>query len=75
MAAVYSSTRDIAITLQRGQPPKLLDRLRYALRTKHYSYRTEQAYVGWVRRFILFHGKRHPQEMGGTEIELPCSLN
>ena len=51
------------------QPPKLLDRLRQTLRTKHYAYRTEQAYVGWVRRFILFHDKRHPQEMGGAEIE------
>lgn len=47
----------------------MLDRLRDALRTKHYAYRTEQAYVGWVRRFILFHGKRHLQEMGGREIE------
>jgi hypothetical protein len=51
------------------EPPKLLDRLRQVLRTKHYAYRTEQAYVGWVRRFILFHDKRHPQEMGGAEIE------
>jgi hypothetical protein len=51
------------------EPPKLLDRLRQVLRTKHYAYHTEQAYVGWVRRFILFHDKRHPQEMGGAEIE------
>ncbi len=39
-----------------------------AIRTRHYSIRTEQAYVDWVRRFILFHGKRHPREMGETEV-------
>lgn len=50
-------------------PPKLLDQLRQRLRYKHMSYRTEQAYVGWVRRFILFHNKRHPQEMGKSDIE------
>jgi len=49
--------------------PKLLDRVRQVMRLKHYSYRTEQAYVDWIRRFILFHGKRHPQEMGAQEIE------
>jgi integrase len=49
--------------------PKLLDQVRDAIRTRHYSYRTEQAYVGWIRRFILFHGKRHPAEMGKPEIE------
>ena len=47
---------------------KLLDRYREALRNRHYSYRTEQTYVSWVRQFILFHGKRHPVEMGETEI-------
>ncbi len=51
-----------------AQPPRLLDRVRTALRTRHYSYRTEQAYVGWIRRFILFNGKRHPEEMGDVEI-------
>jgi len=51
------------------QSPRLLDRLRQALRTKHYAYRTEQTYVYWVRRFILHHGKRHPREMGAPEIE------
>lgn len=39
------------------------------MRLRHYSYRTEQQYVGWIRRFILFHGKRHPQELGGPEVE------
>jgi integrase len=51
-----------------GQPPKLLDRLRDAIRVRHYSLRTEEAYAAWVRRFILFHGKRHPLEMGAAEI-------
>src|SRR5437763_7795239 len=50
------------------QPPRLLDRVREAIRVRHYSIRTEQAYVDWIRRFILFHGKRHPNEMGGPEI-------
>jgi integron integrase len=49
--------------------PRLLDRVRAAIRTKHYSIRTEQAYVDWIRRFILFHHKRHPIEMGKTEME------
>jgi hypothetical protein len=44
--------------------PKLLDRVRWQLRVKHYSIRTEQAYVDWIRRFILFHHKRHPNEIG-----------
>ena len=48
--------------------PKLLDQLRLALRTRHYSIRTEDAYAGWVRRFILFHGKRHPAGMGAAEV-------
>jgi integron integrase len=50
------------------QPPRLLDRLRDALRTRHYSLRTEDAYVRWARRFILFHEKRHPNEMGAEEV-------
>jgi integron integrase len=49
--------------------PRLLDQVRDAIRTRHYSYRTEEAYVGWIRRFILFHHKRHPAEMGKPEIE------
>ncbi|MFW5816592.1 MAG: phage integrase N-terminal SAM-like domain-containing protein [Wenzhouxiangella sp.] len=48
---------------------KLLDRMRGVIRAKRYSYRTEQAYVQWAKRFILFHGKRHPREMGKHEIE------
>lgn len=48
--------------------PRLLDRVRAAIRARHYSRRTEAAYVGWVRRFVLFHGKRHPEELGEAEI-------
>ena len=48
--------------------PKLLDRVRTAIRARHYSPRTEKAYVGWIRRFILFHGRRHPAAMGNEEI-------
>jgi Phage integrase, N-terminal SAM-like domain len=48
--------------------PKLLDRVRWHLRVKHYSIRTEQAYVDWIRRYILFHRKRHPNEMSEKEI-------
>jgi len=46
----------------------LLDQVRHAIRARHYSRRTEKAYVGWVRRFVLFHGKRHPAELGGPEV-------
>jgi integron integrase len=49
-------------------PPRLLDRVRAALRTRHCSPRTEKAYVGWIRRFILFHDKRHPAAMGAAEV-------
>ena len=69
MASIYSRTQAATITETPAEPPRLLDRMRFTLRAKHYSYRTEQAYVHWVRRFILFQGKRHPQEMGGAEIE------
>src|SRR5882724_12141915 len=49
-------------------PPRLLDRVRAALRTRHCSLRTEKAYVGWIRRYIFFHGRRHPREMGENEV-------
>jgi integron integrase len=48
---------------------RLLDRVREAVRVRHLSYRTEQAYIAWIRRFILFHDKRHPSSMGGAEVE------
>jgi hypothetical protein len=48
--------------------PRLLDQVREGIRKRHYSRKTEKSYVGWIRRFILFHGKRHPAEMGEAEI-------
>ena len=49
--------------------PKLLDQVREALRLKHYSIRTEESYVNWIRRYILFHNRRHPAEMGAPEVQ------
>lgn len=49
--------------------PRLLDDVRNRIRSKHYSRRTEQSYTHWIKRFILFHGKRHPCDMGATEVE------
>ena len=48
---------------------KLLDVVRDKIRFKHYSIKTEQSYVGWIKRYIFFHNKRHPIEMGKAEIE------
>ncbi|MDZ4719030.1 MAG: integron integrase [Roseiflexaceae bacterium] len=50
-------------------PPKLLDQVRAVLRVQHYAIRTETAYVNWIRRYIIFHHKRHPNEMNTAEIE------
>jgi hypothetical protein len=50
------------------RPPRLLDRVREANRLRHGSRSTEKSYIGWIRRFILFHGKRHPAEMGAPEV-------
>ena len=52
-----------------NSPVKLLDKVRQCIRLKGYSIRTEKSYISWIKRFILFHGKRHPQEMGKPEIE------
>ena len=59
-----SSPRDSA-----QQPRRLLDQVRDRIRLKNYSIRTEKSYVSWIKRFILFHNKRHPREMGRAEIE------
>ena len=70
MTSPYDRAAPITSAVPEAAPaPKLLDRMRNHLRTRHYSIRTETAYVDWARRFILFHGKRHPQEMGGAEVE------
>ena len=51
-----------------GGQPRLLDRVRQAIRTHHYSRSTERTYCAWIRRFILFHGKRHPADLGAPEV-------
>jgi integron integrase len=55
-------------SLESTPPRRLLDRVRDAVRARHYSPRTEEAYLAWIRRFILFHGKRHPASMGAPEV-------
>lgn len=52
----------------RPDKPRLLDQVRETIRVRHYSPKTEDAYVGWIRRYILFHGKRHPSEMGADQV-------
>src|SRR5712671_5322605 len=63
--------------LDRGTPaaaataaprPRLMDRVRASIRMRHLSRRTEKAYAGWIKRFIFFHQKRHPAEMGAEEV-------
>lgn len=49
--------------------PKLLEQMRAAIRTRHYSYSTEKTYLHWAKRFIIFHDKRHPADMGAPEVE------
>lgn len=53
---------------QHAAEPRLLDQVREVIRLRHYSIRTEQAYLQWINRFILFHHKRHPRDMGATEV-------
>ena len=48
--------------------PRLMDQVREAIRLRHYSLRTERAYLGWIRRYIYFHNKKHPDSMGEPEI-------
>ena len=57
-----------AISFPPAQKPKLLDQVRQAIRARHYSPRTEETYVRWIKRLIFFHNKRHPAEMGEKEI-------
>lgn len=52
-----------------GPKPKLLDQVRRAIRSRHFSPKTEESYTGWIKRFIFFHGKRHPAEMGEAGID------
>lgn len=55
-------------SLAQVTPPRLMDQVRNAIRLKHYSLRTEQTYLHWIKRFIYFHGKRHPRDMGEPEV-------
>lgn len=71
MGATTHPTIPLSHLVERdGQPAKfrLLQQVRHAIRTRGYSARTEKAYVGWIRRFILFHSRRHPITMGDAEI-------
>jgi len=54
--------------MPRPDAPRLLERVHEAVRIRHYSRRTEKAYTSWIRRFVVFHGRRHPEEMGEAEI-------
>ena len=54
---------------QPKKPAKLLDQVREKLRVKQYAYATEKTYIFWIKRFIFFHNKKHPKDMGVTEIE------
>lgn len=73
---VEPSLRPVSVTDHREPPPDstirqdptLLEQIRRAIQTRHYSHKTEEAYVGWIRRFILFHSRRHPAEMGEKQI-------
>lgn len=60
----------INMTSNIAPTPKLLDQVRNKLRVKHYSIRTETQYVQWIKRFILFHDKKHPLDMGAADVEL-----
>ncbi len=64
-----ASTRTVRESVPPVLPkPRLLDRVREALRVRHYSRRTEEAYVAWIRRYVFFHGKRHPAELSGPDV-------
>jgi len=62
------TVRIVAINSPAPQKPKLLDQVRQAIRARHYSPRTEEPYVHWIKRYIFFHNKRHPTEMAEKEI-------
>lgn len=59
----------LGVISEPAQKPRLLDQVRDRLRVKHYALRTEEAYIDWIRRYILYHQKKHPSEMGAAEIE------
>lgn len=57
-------------TIVNNESPKLLAQVRGKIRLKHYSIRTEQAYLDWIKRYILHFGKQHPSEIGAVEVEI-----
>jgi integron integrase len=61
--------KDAGVTELAGRPVRLLDKVREAIRVRHYSRRTELAYVGWIRRFVAANGRRHPRDLGAREVE------
>ena len=65
----HPGSEGISATAPAAPAPRRMDEVRRRLRLKHYSMRTEKVYVAWIRRFILFHGKRHPRSMGAAEVE------
>jgi integron integrase len=66
--------RNVSISSSRKPKTKLLDQVRHKIQALHYSPRTEETYIGWIKRFIFFHGKRHPIEMGENEINMFLSF-
>jgi integron integrase len=66
MLVIDQSNATTAVVVKQ---PRLLDQVRAAIRTRHYSLRTEEAYIHWAKRFIFFHGKRHPREMGAPDVD------
>jgi integron integrase len=72
MSVMHMTNDSIAESVEfptpRPHAPRLIQRVREAIRVRHYSLRTERAYVYWIRRFVLFNGRRHPVEMGGAEV-------
>ena len=71
-AGLYRTGQPVAIVAESRPPtfrgPKLLERVRRIIRAKHYSHRTEDTYVSWIRRFILFHSKKHPTLLGQDHV-------
>src|SRR6266566_3624909 len=68
LVVLYGSAYLYQITLKFMPTPKLLDQVRTVIHVKHFSLSTERSYVSWIRRFILFHNKKHPKEMAESEI-------
>ena len=68
-AGAFTAALAVRETGPAGAPkPRLLDRVREAIAARHYTHRTEKAYIHWIKRYTFFHGKRHPNEMGAAEV-------